>query len=68
MTFAEELRNQILAERGVSRISAKLRKNPDQSIETSLSYKEATDLGFICNSSQFGTHVSLPSNSQFGDH
>ena len=68
MTFAEELRNQILAEREVSRISAALRKNPSQSVETSLSYREATELGFVCNSSQFGTYVSLPSNSQFGDH
>lgn len=67
-TFAQNLRNQITADREINRLRGLFQHNPDDSYETTLSYAEAKELGFEVYSSQRdGVYVSLP-KSYYGPY
>jgi len=70
MKFAEQLALNIQKQAEINRLQTLFSINPDNSIETSLSYAEATELGFVVSTSYQGTYVSLPNmvSSQYGDH
>lgn len=71
MSFAQNLKNSIQRQIELNRLTMLFTQSPNTSVETSLSYSEAKDLGFEVYSSQRdGVFVSLPKNNygQFGDH
>lgn len=71
MNFAQQLQQNIRKQAELNRLTQQFTVRPDTSVETTLSYTEAKELGFEVYSSQRdGVFVSLPKNSysQFGDH
>ncbi len=72
MNFAMNLAQQIATSQEAARLQQLFMQNPKGSFETTMSYQQASSLGFIVSSSQIGgTFVSLPSlhgQSQYGDH
>lgn len=71
MTIANQILESIRMNQEVSRLTGLFNQNFNGSFETSLSIKQAMDMGFVVQSTQVGgTTVSLPckTNSQFGDH
>ena len=71
MNFAQQLQQNIRKQSELNRLTQQFTMSPHTSVETTLSYVEAKELGFEVYSSQRdGVFVSLPKNNycQFGDH
>jgi hypothetical protein len=71
MNFAQQLQQNIRKQSELNRLTHLFTMSPNTSVETTLSYAEAKELGFEVYSSQRdGVQVTLPKNnySQFGDH
>jgi hypothetical protein len=60
MTFADQLRDSINSERELSRVTRLFQQRPNRTIETTLSYQQCKELGFVVSDSFQGTYISLP--------
>lgn len=68
MNYAANLKNSIDLSSELQRLEMLFRLDPKSAYETHANPEDLNRLGFQVSTSQFGTYVQLPVNTQYGNH